>query len=200
MGQPRPLASCPHRLCDAEIAPLIGDPTSRHARAWPGLARGIHENRSATIAWMAGTSPAMTPLGGAFALGAFDDEGAAGAVGEAARQDLLELGRVVPALHRGSVGEFEDDDGFRLRAALDQLGGAAPGQEAAAILRQCGGNGGPVRLHPGGIMNFEFDDKIGWHRLLPANKGAAYHGFADARSAGAAASPTERPGNPAASK
>ena len=53
---------------------------------------------------------------------AFDDEGAAGRVVEPARQDFLVFRRVVPALHRGPVGDFEGDNPFQLRSAFDQFG------------------------------------------------------------------------------
>ena len=79
---------------------------------------------------------------------ALDDEGAAGRVVEPHGQDFLVFRRIVPALDRRGVGEFEDDDAFRLRSALDQFGRAAPGQVAAAILRN---RGGDRRLGQGSI-------------------------------------------------
>jgi hypothetical protein len=75
---------------------------------------------------------------------AFDNEGAAGRVVEPARQYFLIFGRIVPALHRRRVREFEDDDPFGRRSAFDEFGGAAAGQEAAAILRNRGGDRRPV--------------------------------------------------------
>jgi hypothetical protein len=43
----------------------------------------------------------------------------------------LVFGRIVPALDRLFVGEFEDGDPFRLRSAFDQFGRAAPCLEYA---------------------------------------------------------------------
>jgi hypothetical protein len=79
---------------------------------------------------------------------ALDDEGASGRVVEAHAQDFLVFRRIVPALHRRNVGEFEDDDAFGLRSAFDQFGRAAPCQVAAAILRD---RGGDRRLGQGSI-------------------------------------------------
>jgi hypothetical protein len=62
---------------------------------------------------------------------ALDDEGASGRVVDPARQDLLVFGQTVPAFDRLFVGEFEDDDPFRLRFAFDQIGRAAPCLEYA---------------------------------------------------------------------
>jgi hypothetical protein len=78
-----------------------------------------------------------------FALAhALDDEGASGRVVEPHGQDFLVSRRIVPALDRLLVGEFEDDDPFRLRSAFDQFGRAAPCQEAAAILFERGADSG----------------------------------------------------------
>jgi hypothetical protein len=63
-------------------------------------------------------APCLDALGLAHA---FDDDGAAGRVVEPAWQDLLVFGRVVPALERRRVGEFEHDDPCRLRPALEAL-------------------------------------------------------------------------------
>src|ERR1700732_840156 len=72
-----------------------------------------------------------------FALAhALNDEGASGRVVEPHGQDFLVFGRIVPALDRLLVGEFEDDDAFRLRSAFDQFGRAAPWHVPAAILRR----------------------------------------------------------------
>jgi hypothetical protein len=71
---------------------------------------------------------------------AFHNEGAAGGVVEPHGEDFLVFGRIVPALYRRRVGEFEDDDPFRLRSAFDQFGRAAPCQIASAILRDRGGD------------------------------------------------------------
>jgi hypothetical protein len=49
---------------------------------------------------------------------ALDDEGAARQVVEPHGQDILVFRRIVPALNRRLVGEFEDDDAFGLRSAL----------------------------------------------------------------------------------
>ena len=65
---------------------------------------------------------------------ALDDKGARGRIIEAARQDFLVFGGIVPALERSRVGEFQDDDAFGLRPAFDQFGRAGPRQETAAIL------------------------------------------------------------------
>ena len=67
-------------------------------------------------------------------VGAFDDEDAAGRVGEPDRQNFLVFRRVVPAFRRCGIGEFEDDDPLWLGSAFDEFGGAAAGQVAAAIL------------------------------------------------------------------
>src|SRR5438046_937449 len=65
---------------------------------------------------------------------ALDDKGPAGRVVEPAGQDFLVFRGIVPAPERRFVGEFDENDAFGLRSALDQFGGAAPCQEAAAIL------------------------------------------------------------------
>jgi hypothetical protein len=57
---------------------------------------------------------------------ALDDERAAGRVVESHGQDFLVFRRIVPALDRRDIGEFEDDDAFGLRSAFDQFGRAAP--------------------------------------------------------------------------
>src|SRR6266478_125742 len=97
---------------------------------------------------------------------AFDDEGTAGRVGEPGRQYFLVFRRIVPALHRRDVGEFEDDHPFRLRSAFGQFGSTAPGQVAAAILCDGGGNRRPIGLVPGGVGNVDFGDEIGRHVCL----------------------------------
>jgi hypothetical protein len=106
---------------------------------------------------------------------ALDDEGAAGRIVEAHRQYLLVLRRIVPALHRCGVGEFEDDHPFRLRSALDQFGSAAAGPVAAAILRDRGGDRRPIGLEPGRVGNIEFGDEIGRYACL---LWLTYKGFA----------------------
>jgi hypothetical protein len=96
-----------------------------------------------------------------FALAhALDDEGAAGRIVEPHGQDFLVFGRIVPALHRRSVGEFEDDDPFRLRSAFDQCGRAAAGQEAAAILLQRGVDRRAIAREPGLVCDLVFGDEI----------------------------------------
>jgi hypothetical protein len=57
-------------------------------------------------------------------------------------KDFLVFRRIVPARDRRLVGEFEDDDPFRLRSAFYQFGRAAPCQEAAAILFERGADRG----------------------------------------------------------
>src|SRR5260370_9681477 len=79
---------------------------------------------------------------------AFDDEGTAGRIGEPDRQYFLVFRRMVPALHRRGVGEFENDDSLRLQSALDQFGGAASRQVAAAILCDRGGSRRPALAPP----------------------------------------------------
>jgi hypothetical protein len=53
------------------------------------------------------------------------------------------------SLHRGRVGEFEDDDPFQLQSAFDQFDRAAPDQEAAAMLRNRSADRRPIGLEPG---------------------------------------------------
>jgi hypothetical protein len=43
-------------------------------------------------------------------------------------------GELYQRFHRGRVGEFEDDDPFRLRSAFDEFGGADAGQEYCVIV------------------------------------------------------------------
>jgi hypothetical protein len=50
---------------------------------------------------------------------------------------------------------------------FDQFGGAAPCQEAAAILRDHGGDRRPLGLHRFLVGDLEFDDEIGRHVRLP---------------------------------
>src|SRR5207237_9737965 len=64
---------------------------------------------------------------------ALDDKDAEARILEPARQDLLVLRRVVPTLDRGGIGEFENDDALCFGLALDELGGAAPPDDAAAL-------------------------------------------------------------------
>jgi hypothetical protein len=73
---------------------------------------------------------------------------------------------MVPALDFGGVGEFEDDDPFRLRSAFEQLGGSTPGQVAAAVLRDRGGDSGAIRLISRRVGDFDFSDEIGRHVCL----------------------------------
>src|ERR1700676_4838953 len=112
-----------------------------------------------------GRAPSLAVIG--LPSDSFDDVGAALRGGEAARQYFLVLRRVVPALDRGAVGKFEDDDAFRFRAALDQFARSAPREEAAAILRERGGDGRAVKLQRRQGGEFEFGNEIGRHRVLP---------------------------------
>jgi hypothetical protein len=81
---------------------------------------------------------------------ALNDDGASGRVVEPAGEDFLIFRRVVPALARRCVGEFEDDDAFGLRSALDQFGCTGAGQEATAILLD---RGADRRLGQGSIAS-----------------------------------------------
>ena len=98
---------------------------------------------------------------------ALDNEGACGRVVEPAGQDLLVFRRIVPALERRRVAEFQDGDALRLGPALDQFGGAGPYEEAAAILLDRGADRRPVGLHRGRVGDLEFDDELGGHSGLP---------------------------------
>src|SRR4051812_45587270 len=120
-----------------------------------------------------GADPALNTRrqkGGGFGLGgseALDDEGAGFRIVQPPGQDLLVLRRVVPALHRGGVGEFKDDDALRFRAALDEPDGAAARQKPAAILRNRRGHGGTVIRHRLHVGDIEIDNEIGRHVPLP---------------------------------
>ena len=98
---------------------------------------------------------------------ALDDEGATGRVGEPHRQDFLVFRRIVPALHRFRVGEFEDDDPFRVRSAFDQFSGATAGQEAAAILRKRGVDRRAIGREPCLVCDLVFGDELGRHVRFP---------------------------------
>jgi hypothetical protein len=102
-------------------------PLSQHGHHTPGKSEG----RLSTLSRPPERVPSVRfdPL-----AHALNDEGASGRVVEPAWQDLLVFRRVVPALERSFVGEFQDDDAFGLRLAFDQFGRAGPRQETAAIL------------------------------------------------------------------
>src|SRR6516225_2030472 len=69
----------------------------------------------------------------------------------------------VPALRCRGVGEFEDDDPFRLGSAFKQLGGGTPGQIAATVLRDRGGDRRAIRLISARVGDLKFRDEIGRH-------------------------------------
>src|SRR5207237_7631013 len=99
--------------------------------------------------------------------GALDDKGAAARILEPARQYLLVLRRVVPTLDCGGIGEFENDDALWFGLALDELGGAAPNEEPAAILRECPRHGGAVLRHRVHVLGLRLEDRIGRLLCLP---------------------------------
>src|SRR5215469_4767752 len=110
---------------------------------------------------------ALLLFGGFFLTHALDDEGACGRVVEPGGQDFLVFGGMVPALERSSVGEFQDNDAFGLRPALDQFGRAGQNEVAAAILFDRGADRIPVGLHCGRVGDLEFDNERGGHGGLP---------------------------------
>ena len=81
---------------------------------------------------------------------------------------FLVLGRVVPALDRCPVGEFENHDAFRFRTAFEQVGRATTRQEPSAILRQGSGDGSPIFRHTLDVGDIEFRYEIGRHFALPS--------------------------------
>src|SRR5262249_12702260 len=91
---------------------------------------------------------------------ALDGKGAGSRIVEPARQDFLVFRRIVPALEPRGVGEFDDDNTFRLRPTFDQFGLAAADQKATPILLDSRADRRPVGLHPGLIGDLQFDDDI----------------------------------------